>query len=381
MLHHRTRLLLFTLCLLIAFVSQAQDNPQAVAPWSGFGVEVSAMAGKVFKHEAKFDLPIPKVSTGLDMDFVLHSFGRKSWEQRRKYPTIGIGITYTNYGIDSVYGRCVGIYPNIELPLVRGNRLTWTLRIGDGVGYVTKHFSRTNPVDTLNVAIGSHVNDFANFSTDLRYHINHHWDFQLGAHFTHISDASYDKPNLGVNMYGAHLGLTYFPVTSTPTFIKKELPKLKNRWLAEVRLSMAYVSANVAGGPLYPVYIASGYVSRRWLSKNKMFVGYDYSYHNDIYAFLRDNEIDPGKERQNSYKTAVFFGNEFMMGRLGIVLQVGVYTHQAALRTDAYYEKIGGHYYLIQKEHGPVKEFFLSAFLKTHKTIAELGEFGVGFGF
>jgi hypothetical protein len=372
-------LIIFGLCFYN--ISVAQENTQSAPPWSGFGIETIAMGGKVFKHEEKFRLPIPKLSTGLDVDLILHTYGKRPWEQRRKYPTIGLGITYTDYGIDSVYGRCISMYPNIILPIVTGKSLEWTLRIGDGIGYVTKRYSRVNPVDTINGAIGSHLNDFAMFSSDLRYHVNEHWDIQIGGHFTHISDASYHKPNLGVNLYGAHIGVRYFPVTSRPKHMVRELQPLKNRWLAQVRLSMAYVSSEAPNGPLYPVYIASGYMSKRWLSKNKAFAGLDYSYHEDIYAFLRNNQIYPGTESQHSYKSAVFFGNEFLMGRIGVVLQIGVYLAQSALKQDPYYEKIGGHYYIVQKERGPIKEFFLSAFLKTHKTIAELGEFGLGFGF
>ena len=371
----------FLALLLMPMVSAAQNDVQNVPPWSGFGIELNAIGGKVYKHEAKFTVPIPTLSTGLDVNLMLHTYGKKEWEQRRKYPTIGLGFTYTNYGIDSIYGRCLSIYPNIELPLVRGRKLEWTLRIGDGLGYVTRHFSRVAPVDTLNVAIGSHLNDFFMFMTDLRYHINSHWDIQLGANFDHISDASFSKPNLGVNMYGGHIGLRYFPVTSIPRHIIRKLEPLKNRWLAEARLGLAYVSNNAPGGPLYPVYIATGYVSRRWLSKNKAFAGIDYSYHSDVYAFLRNNQIYPGNEAQHSYKSAIFIGNEFMLGKVGAVLQLGVYTKQAALRMDPYYEKIGGNYYIIQRERGPIKELFISAFLKTHKIIAEFGEFGIGFGF
>ncbi len=367
--------------ILLPLMVIGQESQQVLPPWSGFGIEVNPFIGRVFKHEAKFKLPIPDLSTGLDINLTLHTYGKKAWQQSRNYPTLGLGITYTNYGIDSVYGQCIGVYPNVIIKLIKGKNLEWTLKLGDGVGYVTRHFKRTFPVDTLNGAIGSHINDFAFFSTDLRYHINNHWDMQMGAHFTHISDASYDKPNLGVNLYGGHLGFTYFPVTSKPQHIKRTTVPLKNRLLVQARMSMAYVSSEAPGGPLYPVYLASGYVSRRWKNVNKMFAGIDYSYHSDVYAFLRNNEIVPGQERQYSWKSAVFFGNEFLVGRVGVVLQVGIYIKQAYLVQDAYYEKIGGHYYLIQKENGPIKELFISAFLKTHKTIAELGEFGIGFGF
>jgi hypothetical protein len=376
-----TKFTFFALCMLLPVLLAAQDDPRAQPPWSGFGVEVNPFVGKVFKHEDKFKLPIPLISTGIDVNLKLHSFGRKAWEECCKYPTLGIAITYTNYGIDSIYGRCIGVSPNIEFRLINTTYLEWTLRVGDGIGFVSRHFSRANPIDTINGAIGSTINDFAYFSTDLRLHINKHWDVQLGAHFTHISDASYNKPNLGVNLYGGHAGITYFPVTSRPVCIRRKGEIPKNRWLAQVRLSMAFVSAEAPGGPLYPVYLASGYVSRRLKGKYKPFAGIDYSYHSDVYAFLKNNEVYPGDEKQHSWKSAIFFGNEFLLGRVGVILQVGVYIKQAYLVQDAYYEKIGGHYYLVQKEHGPVKEMFISAMLKTHKTVAELGEIGIGFGF
>jgi len=369
-------LLLSSFIWVSPFRSLGQD-----APWAGFGIETSAIACKVIKHEPKFTLPIPALTTGLDIDLVLNTYGKKEWEQLRNYPTIGMGFSYINYGIDSIYGHCFGMYPNITVPLVHGKNLEWTLRLGDGIGYVTKTYRRTAPVDTINVAIGSHINDFAMFMTDLRYHINHHWDMQLGANVTHISDASYHKPNLGINMIGIHLGFRYSPVTSKPAHIVRKLEPLKSRWLMQARLSMAYISSYTPGGPLYPVYIASGYVSRRWWSKNKVFAGLDYAYYESIYAWLRNNQMDVGHERQNAYNSAVFAGNEFLVGRVGIVLQLGYYLQQSAIPIAPVYEKVGGHFYIVRREHGPIKEFFLSAFLKTHGTVAELGEVGIGFGF
>ncbi len=371
---------LFCLALLIMampFVAQAQDSQQ----FSGWGVETNPFVGKVVKHTVKFHLPIPDISSGLDVNFVSQRHGRKDWEQRRRFPLLGIGLTYTNYGLDSVYGRCLGLYPNITMNLIKGKKLEWVLRIGDGIGYVTHHYSRHPITDTINNAIGSTINDYFSFNTDIRYHINLHWDVQAGASFTHISDASYHQPNLGINLLGGHVGIRYFPVTRVPQYIRKDLPHLKNRWLVQGRVGLAFTQSDAPAGPLFPVYMASAYVSRRWISKNKMFGGLDYSYHQGIYAFLRNNEILPGEEAKNSYKSAIFVGNEFLLGRVGVVLQVGFYLKQAALKQDIYYQKIGANYYLLQREKGPIKELFLTGLLKTHKTIAELAEFGVGLGF
>lgn len=372
-------LLLFAICCLFACMPcSAQD----VRTGQGFGIEASTFAGKVVKHTSKFHLPVPEITTGCDINFLWKTYGKCEWEQRRRYPTVGIAFTYTNYGIDSIYGRCFSIYPNIVIPLITGKRLEWTLRIGDGAGYVTQRYSRIGPKDTFNNAISSHINDFASFMTDVRYRVNDHWDVQLGGNFSHISNASYQQPNLGINSFGAHIGIRYFPVTSSPSRIVRKLPHLSNRWLVSGRVTLAHDGANAPLGPAYPVYLATAYVSRRWISKNKFFGGIDYSYHSDIYAYQRNNGFGvPGKEWASSYKSAVLVGNEFLLGRLGVVLQVGYYVKQAFLEAGKYYEKIGGNFYLVQKEHGPVTEVFVCAFLKTHLTIAELAEFGVGMSF
>lgn len=369
---------LLIICMLRTGQCSAQDQGQ----WAGFGVDANVFAGKVLKHEAKFELPVPSLSMGGDVNFEWKTYGRKEWQQRRKYPTIGVAFAYTNYGDDSIYGRLYSLYPNITVPLVRGNKLEWTMRIGDGICYTTRTYSRIHHFDTINNAIGSRINDYFSFMTDVRYHINTHWDVQGGVNFSHYSDASFHQPNLGVNFYGAHVGVRYFPKTSSPKPIVRDMKPLKNRWLFQFRLSMGANASNAPLGPVYPVYLGAAYVSKRWKSKNKLFFGFDYSYSEQIYAYLRNNGFgNPGSEKWNATKNAVFIGNEFLLGRVGVVLQAGYYTHQTADIQEAFYEKLGGNIYLVKKEHGPIKEFFLCAFMEAHLAVAEFAEFGFGMGF
>jgi hypothetical protein len=369
-------------CILILHIQVLGLHAQEGSIPEGFGIESNILGGKVFKHTPKFRPPIPAFTQCAELNLVWQTYGKKEWHQQRGYPVLGLGFTYTDYGMDAVYGRCYGMYPNLQVPVITGKRLEWTFRVGMGIGYITRQYQRTAPVDILNNAIGSHVNNFTLFITDLRYRVNMHWDIQAGLNFTHVSNASFFQPNLGVNMYGAHVGVRYFPVTSQPQKLAQKEDALKNRWLVQARLGMAITGYTAPQGPEFPVYLASAYVSRRYAGKNKMFAGIDYSYHESIYAFLRNNEILPGKEAQNSWKSAVFAGNEFLMGRTGLVLQVGYYLKQAYLKADApYYEKFGLNYYLLQKEKGPLKELCLAGMIKAHQTVAELFEFGVGVGF
>lgn len=375
---YRFSIITFGLLILAVAAVEAQVNK----PLAGFCIETNAMTGKVIKHTEKFRLPVPDQSTALDVNLQWKTYGKKQWHQRRRYPIIGIAFAYTNYGIDSLYGRCYSIYPNIEIPIMTGNKIEWTVRIGNGAGYVSRKYQRRTPVDTLNNAISSHINDYASFLTDVRYRVSDNWEIQTGLNFSHISNASYRQPNLGINMWGGHIGIKYYPVTSKPVNIHHQLTNMPNRWLAQFRLTMAYNQSNAPLGPSYPIYLATIMASKRWISKNKLFFGLDYSYHQQIYAFLCNNSfVEPGSEYQNSYKTAVLAGNEFLLGRLGVVLQTGYYLRQAYQTQGKFYQKIGGNYYLTQREHGPIKEAYLCAFLKTHISTAELAEFGFGMSF
>lgn len=362
---------------LLSSTTYAQQNEKG----AGMGIEANVSAGKIIKHTKKFLGPVPPVTTSYEVNFVQKTWGNKGWHQRRKYPVLGFGLTVTNYGLDSVYGNCISIYPNVELPIIRGKKIEWTFRAAFGLGYMTRRYQRTPSLDTMNNAIGSRFNNYTVFNTDVRYHVNEHWDVQVGGNFSHVSNAALRQPNLGINMYGAHIGVRYFPVTSTPARIFREQEPLKNRWLLQTRLGISATEAGKANGPLYPVYMASVYGSKRYRSKSKFFVGTDYSYHEFIYSFLRNNEILPGKERANSWRGSIFVGNEFLLGRAGILLQLGYYYKEPYLKLDKIYQKLGGNYYLVQNEEGALKELFLSILLKTHRVQAELVEIGVGAGF
>jgi len=338
------------------------------------------MAGKVVKHDPKFTLPIPALTTGLTVQLTKHTYGSKPWQQRRGYPTIGAGITAIRYGIDSIYGQCYSLYPTLTIPILATRRLQWSAVIGNGLAYVTSTYNRLSPGNTANVAMGSHLNDFVYLASNVQWLPHQHWGVQAGVHFTHVSNGSIRKPNLGINTYGAHAGITYYPVTAHPPYLVRELRPLPPRWLWQARMGMSLVSSYTAGGPLFPAYIATGYASRRWRSYNKLLAGADYSYHQDTYAFLRDNNLAAGQEKNNSWKSGLFVGNEFVYGRVGIVVLLGAYLKQSYLKKDALYQKVGGNFYLVRREQGPLKEVFVSAFLKTHKNVAELGELGIGIG-
>jgi hypothetical protein len=369
------------LCLLWLVFSAGKIHAQDSTQHKGFGVEANFLAGRIVRHSASFTAPVPRVSVALDVNFIWQSCGKREWNQRRNFPVTGIGFIFTDYRSKNIFGRCIGAYPNLQVPIARNKDVEWTCRLGIGLAYVTKKYGLYPDYDTLNTAVSTNLNAFPVFMTDLRYHVNTHWDIQGGANFTHISNALYREPNLGVNMVGAHLGARYFLYSSKPCKIIRDLPPLSNRWLVDVRGAISHKQARAAGNPVKAAYIGAVSVSRRWRGTNKVFAGVDAAYHKDVYAFLINYGVDYGVEKQNSWDGGVFIGNEFMVGRVGILGIVGVYYNQTFLDFDPIYEKLGVKYYILNKERGFAKELYLSAMLNTHGVVAEYAEFGVGVAF
>lgn len=373
-----TRQLLLLILLAVCLYAQpatAQDK------WAGLGIEGNFIAGKIFPHTPRFPKQLPDMVKGYEINALFQTYGKKNWHGRRNYPLVGFGFMFTDYGVDSVYGKCLAIYPNLQLPILHYKDFEWTFKASFGLGYVTRAYERAPSFDTFNRAIGSGFNNFSLFSTDFRYRVNQHLDVQVGGSFFHVSNAAFRTPNLGINTYGAHLGLRYFPYGSQPERIQRDIEPLKNRWLAQVRLGFAAREALAPDGPMYPIYIVSAFASKRYWSKNKAMIGLDYSYHTNMYTFLRNNEIHPGDEKANSWKSAIIVGNEFLYGRVGVLLQLGFYVKNYYIPEDFLYQKLGGNLYLVQEEHGVLKELSLSILLKTHKFEAELVEVGIGAGF
>lgn len=368
------------LCLLLQLLSSSRMQAQTQQAWAGFGIESNIMVGKMIRHNAKFTGPIPGRSYAFELNLVKQTYGQKDWQERRNYPQLGLGFYYNNYNMPDVYGQTFGIFPNLQLRLITTSNFEWTFRAGMGICYDTKPFERLPVPNPDNVAIGGHWNNISPFSTDIRWHINHHWDLQAGFNFSHVSNAAFQQPNLGINVYGAHLGIRYFPVTSDPQKIRRNPEPLRSRWLLQGRAGMAFIENNPADGPLYPVYIGALFLSKRYWSKNKVYAGFDYHYNTAKYTQLKNYEHFKGEEVSYSSQAAFFIGNEFLLGRIGLLFQAGYYLHKMDAQKENLYQKLGGNFYLVQREKGPVKEVFFSAILKTHMANAELFEMGIGFG-
>lgn len=353
---------------------------QELKPWDGVAIEGNVFAGGLLRHSQKITTEMPALTLAAELNLVKHLYGQKSWHQERNYPQVGLGLMILDYGKPEVFGYAIGVYPNIQFPLIKRNNWEWTIRVGFGFCYVTKPFERFPNPNLENTAIGGHLNNISPFNTDWRIRLNKHLDLQAGLSFVHVSNAAFQQPNLGLNMWSAHIGARYFPVGRRGTVIKHEPVPKPNRWLLQARAGIAFTDSWPGNGPRYPSYIGSLYASKRYWGKNKAFAGVDLHYHSSMYVFLKSIEEDTDMHWAAT-QVAVFAGNEFLYRNVGLMFQVGYYLHRTHDQPEFLYQKLGCNFYVLQQEKGPLKELYFSALLKTHLFVAELFEMGIGFGF
>ncbi len=370
--------LLFAIIVLEPLLAQ-ENTP---SPWTGIGVEQNIKWGSMLKHSEKFTGPVSNNVWGYELHLLQQTYGKSIWQQRRNFPLIGLAFNYMNYGYNDIYGSVLGLSPTITLNLLKYKNFSWTFRAGFGLGYVTKYYQRPPAPSQQNAAIGGHLNNVSPLSTDIRWTLNERIALHAGFFFTHVSNASIQIPNLGINTYGAQIGVRYFPLTAQPNrIIRDHVDTWRNQYGVQVRTSVGFKEVGSYGGPRYQSYLLGIQGYKLYQSKNRVYFGAEYQYHQQVYAFHKSNFESKAKARSEAGQLAIHLGHEFIIGRFGIIGQLGYYIKDVEERSIPLYQKIGTQFYIMQRDKGFIKHLYANILLKTHLANAEMAEIGIGMSF
>ena len=190
----KNNIILISLLLIINTLS-AQSNDTVFV--KNLQVEVRASYGftichhpemKVFQaHYPIYEINIKQVT-----------FGRKSWQSKSNYPSVGLSFLYTGIGEQPEIGRAFALIPHMTFNCLKSQKNQLNFNLGIGLGYLTKTYDRqTNPKNTF---IGSHFNAAINISTEYSRMITNRFGMSAFIGFTHFSNGSSRTPNNGINM-------------------------------------------------------------------------------------------------------------------------------------------------------------------------------------
>ncbi len=347
-------------------------------------LEAAVYQGIVWRHTPKLTTKTGEGIRGQELGIRFQTLGRRDWQAWQRYPSMGASLTHFQLG-EYTHERAFGLLPWLNVPLVRADWFQACFRIGTGLAWVTKPYNWwDNPNQN---AIGSHWNNMTQFRFAAEAQLNTHTRLLLGGSLTHFSNGGTSLPNYGINVLSGWLGATWSPKPLRKSDFKAAgtSRKLSGRRLGGL-LQGGFSAIQIAtfDGPKYPVWSGSAALLYRFNKLHRASFGLDYEQNKAIYAWgLHSIRFeDEAAARQGATRLAVFIGQEFLFGDLGIQLQAGRYFggKYNAFVPKQLYSKLSMRWYLPEKIPSPVRPF-LGITIKAHAFTAEYIAWNLGLTF
>lgn len=296
----------------------------------------------------------------------------KAWKARYNFPDQGVMLNYQDFHNEHL-GKTVGLYYATTYYLRDRNAVNQLIfQAGFGFAYNDQPFDHIENIP--NQMMSTHLLYSQHFKLDYRRkQLFKNVGLQAGISFSHFSNASIQKPNLGINSIFLNLGLHYLHTGNSLKYEKPSEESFKKEPLH------FYINPNLGfhealfGLGTKPVYQISGYVAKRIGYKSSLQIGLDFFNSMSNKDLVRYNQAtdDQINDIVDHHQLAVFIGHELYFNRLNLETQVGAYVYQKFAPPFPVYQKISFKYYLI-----PYKTA-VSINLKTHLFEAEFSSIGI----
>jgi hypothetical protein len=358
-------LLLFVIFLLMQMPVWGQHDPLQKTPWLLGG---AWQQGAIIVHSAKIRHLAGIRPSGWELNLQQQTVGKQYWQQLYRFPRLGLSLTYLNYQ-HPVIGSSLALSPYMSLPLRRGKKSKLHFRFGSGLAFFSNRFYRdSNPANNI---ISATFNAVIQSRLEYEYQLADHLTLLAGAGLNHYSNGGNAKPNLGVNIATASLGLNFnaHPGYQTYTGEAESLPHLNTFTLST---SLGIKQRNDYDTVKYVVQSLALAFSRRLNQKSSLTLGVEGFYDPSLVPRRAwDPRVKPGTQ-PDIRRIAFNVGHELHVGKLAFGTQAGYYFYRPYKADASFYQRLETRYYLHQ-------HVFLAAGLKLHDLIkADLIEYRLG---
>lgn len=362
---------------LFAFPVQAGNGLESQSPkWSA---EAAYQAGILYKHTSNMLVDPSGLSQTWEAGFVYQSYGKQYWNSGLNYPALGISLGQLLMPNRDTMGIATGLLPHIRFTFLRKKSLEAYVRLGVGLAWVNKKFDPE--LLPTNTAISSSLNNWSQIKLGIQYRIHKQWSLQVNGTFNHLSNAGIQLPNLGTNHFTAGISAQYHIKTTEPEAGSYRPPLYKNAyWL---RIGYGTRKRDFEGDIRYfhITNIYGGY-ARNTSSVNRILLGvqtgFD-TYNRDRYK--RDAPANTPSVSAAAMHMSIVAGDEILVGRLGLMAMVGIYTWYPEYKPDWMYWRLGINIHSKPLGKNERTRYFFGVSLKAHETTAEHFEMAAGITF
>lgn len=310
---------------------------------------------------------------GAELSFYKRFAADKFWKSAYRNPYAGITLYGSTVGNNAVLGQAFGAYGFFEFPFAESRLHILTFKISSGLGYITKVFDQEN--NPKNVAVSTHFNALICLGVQGRIYLGARHQLLYSLDMTHLSNGSYQVPNLGLNM--PYFGLGYainFRSVQRTVYAKDATPVIRPPWLKNWNFTaLGILSAKEVfptGGKKYPVYALSLTERKLFTPKAGMETTLDLIYKQALYGY---KSYIP-KNSWKIFQVGVFAGYVLPLDKFHFVLGMGAYLKDRYNSDNRFYHRLGMRY---QFGNGLIA----NVTLKAHWARADYVEWGIGYTF
>jgi hypothetical protein len=335
-----------------------------------YSLEAKAHFGFVIPHRNGVDNLIQDHVQGLEINLEKQTSGLKHWHHQWNLPKVGLSFYGADLGNPKQLGYSFSLFPYIKFSTSEDRRLMFQLKMGSGIGYVTKAFDPDE--NHKNVMIGSRGNISAGITGETRYQFSKNLSASAGLSLMHYSNASYKVPNLGINLPSISLGLDYaFNRIETQDPIDSLLKK--GRFEGVIYGTFGLKENYPIGRKKYPIFGVSTQVSKYFGYRSKVSGTFDIFYNTSI---IPQDEPQPSSLGEMVSATAQGFMLSYGMNidKLSLSFGQGIYIRSKYSIDSSFYHRIAASYVLNNR-------IALRWVVKTHFFKADNFEIGIGYRF
>ena len=293
--------------------------------------------------------------------------GHRPWHRAYALPSYGFIALHTRMANPARIGDAAGLLPYLALPLAQGPRLALRLRLGWGVGWVSRPYDRLD--NNRQIAIGSRLNTAIQLMPELRW-ARGRTAITAAVGLDHWSNGSAKQPNLGLNFLSAALGASY---ALRPASAAVPAPDTTAYERAQRELSVVgALGLSESGRPLNgqrTVLSLSAHLSWRKGRKGALGAGVDLFNKGDLPTVHAELA---GKPRAAFTQLGIHAGGALLFGRAELLLHFGAYALSPVPDDAPVYQRIGARYRI-------GRHLLAGISLKTHFAAADHWELGLGY--
>lgn len=375
-MRHIAHILLISMFLLFEKTGQSQPGQK------NYEIEARAHFGYLYFQNDEYHSALGRYSThapALELSLHRNTYGQHRWEVLHNYPSIGLTfyyspLTFRNANVTNELGNVFALYPYINFPFNKSETSQLTFKLGVGVSYLTNKFHPTE--NYHNYAIGSHLNAAVNLSFEYRRRVSDRLTWVTSAGLTHFSNGATKTPNMGINIFSAATGFSWY-LRPPKSFLDKRLRPVpyifefdgRRHFVTDVQYTVGYkdVSQQFGGSDFFLVHDLAAQVMLQLTERDRLGMGAELVVDNS------DRVTHPDWDR--IAKLGVLLSYEMMLDRVSFMFNMGIRNNEP-LPANAFlfYQKVGLRYYFWN-------DLFASLSFTTYDIKADFISIGIGYHF